>query len=70
MDDDIAVEGSFYSIPTPKRSNWVCYISGSPKGPVSGTVTFRPCEGNVPNWFNRIMMRLFFGFIWVRDNNE
>lgn len=68
VDADKVVYGSFEyaTIKQPERSDWVCYLQGHPNGPVQGTITWRPLKHNTPNWFHRLMMRLFFGFIWVK----
>jgi hypothetical protein len=41
-------------------SKWQCRISGN-------ALVFTPKEGDQPNWFNRKMQELCFGFKWVKN---
>ena len=48
----------------PKPSNWTCYMFGNRPG---GTgISYTPSEGQVPNWFVRLMMRICFDCLWVK----
>lgn len=40
----------------PEYSEWVCEVG---KG-----VYYRPYKGKEPNWWNRLMHRVWLGFIW------
>lgn len=54
-----------YSFTIPKYSKWVCYLfGGKPDFP---SITWRPLEGKEPNWFVRLMMKIFFDCTWIKD---
>jgi hypothetical protein len=46
-------------------SDWQCYLFGSTPD-VSGIV-YRPRVGGVPNLFVRLVMRVCFDCLWVKD---
>lgn len=53
----------FFTIETPKYSEWRCYLFGSRDG--YGMI-YTPREGDEPNWFWREMQFLAFGHRWVK----
>jgi hypothetical protein len=55
----------FATIDKPKMSEWQCYLFGGRPGVVS--ITWRPHEGEEPNWFWRKMQYLILGNLWVKD---
>jgi len=50
---------------TPEQSEWKCYMFGSRSG--GAEVVYRPVKGKEPNWFVRLMMRICFDCLWVKD---
>jgi len=54
-----------YSIKQPKQSNWTCYLFGNRPGGMG--MCYTPVEGQVPNRFVRIMMRICLGCTWVKN---
>jgi len=50
---------------TPEQSEWQCYLFGNRPG-CSGIV-YRPTKGREPNLFVRLMMRICFDCLWVKD---
>lgn len=48
----------------PKPSKWKCYLFG---GTQFSGMTWRPAEGEHPNWFWRLMQFLVFGNRWSKD---
>jgi hypothetical protein len=50
---------------TPEKSDWKCYMFGSRSG--GAEVVYRPVKGKEPNWFVRLMMRVCFDCLWVKD---
>jgi len=47
----------------PKLSKWKCELFGmGERG-----LTFRPVEGQEPNWFWRKMQYLILGNVWIKD---
>ena len=48
----------------PVYSGWTCELFG-----MGNTITVRPEEGKVPNWFWRKMQYLCFGNKWVKGKN-
>jgi hypothetical protein len=53
-----------YTINTPEKSEWTCYLFGSKLG--HGFV-YNPRKGQVPNWFVRWMMKVCFDCTWVKE---
>jgi hypothetical protein len=53
-----------WRIQTPKTSDWVCYLFGSPGG---WGMYYRPLKGGEPNWFWRKMQFLVLGHRWVKE---
>lgn len=51
-------------IKQPVYSGWTCELFG-----MGNTITVRPEEGKVPNWFWRKMQYLCFGNKWVKGKN-
>ncbi len=47
-----------------KPSEWECHLFGA-----NGLI-FNPKEGDVPNWFWRIMQRLVLGNKWLRVKRD
>ena len=50
---------------TPEQSEWQCYLWGNRPGGVG--IIYRPVKGKEPNWFVRLMMRICFDCLWVKD---
>ena len=50
---------------TPERSEWQCYLWGNRPG--GAGISYRPVKGKEPNWFVRLMMRICFDCLWVKD---
>lgn len=46
----------------PKPSGWKCELFGLGNG-----LVYKPAEGNVPNWFWRLMQRLILGNKWIKE---
>jgi len=61
----LSVEGKYKFQPTPKQSEWQCFLFGN--RPDSLGIVYRPVKGKVPNLFLRLMMRIFFDCLWVKD---
>jgi hypothetical protein len=51
------------AISTVKISNWCCYLFGAT---IDNGIQWRPKKNEVPNWFCRLMQRIFFGNKWVK----
>ena len=49
----------------PEQSEWQCYMFGNRPDGVG--IVYRPSKGKEPNWFVRLMMRICFNCLWVRD---
>ena len=58
-------EGKYGILKSPNQSDWQCHLFGAKS--TSYGITYRPVEGNVPNWFVRWMMKICLGCTWVRD---
>ena len=50
---------------SPEQSEWQCYLWGNRPGGVG--IIYRPVKGKEPNWFVRLMMRICFDCLWVKD---
>lgn len=57
------INSPYLTIRNPEFSGWVCYLFGGSKE-FSG-LTWHPVKGQVPNFFHRWMMKIFFGCTWV-----
>lgn len=54
-------------IKPPCRSKRQCYMFGcDPKEPYG--MVYNPLEGKEPNWFVRLMMKIFFACTWVKED--
>jgi hypothetical protein len=49
----------------PELSEWQCYMFGGRPG--ASSLVYRPRIGGVPNLFVRLMMRICFDCLWVKD---
>jgi hypothetical protein len=49
----------------PEQSEWQCYMFGNRPG--AWGIVYRPLKGRVPNLFVRLMMRICFDCLWVKD---
>jgi hypothetical protein len=54
----------YYTIRMIKYSEWQCHLFASGRNGIS----WRPLEGQEPNWFWRWMQWICFGNRWVRDD--
>jgi len=61
----LSVEGKYAFQLTPEQSEWQCYLFGN--RPDSMGIVYRPRKGKEPSWFVRLMMRIFFDCLWVKD---
>jgi len=61
----LSVEGKYAFQLTPELSDWQCFLFGN--RPDSLGIVYRPRKGKVPNLFVRLMMRIFFDCLWVKD---
>jgi len=61
----LSVEGNYKFQITPELSDWQCFLFGN--RPDSLGIVYRPRKGKVPNFFVRLMMRIFFDCLWVKD---
>jgi len=61
----LSVEGNYKFEPTPEQSEWQCYLFGNRPGGMG--IVYRPRKGKEPSWFVRLMMRIFFDCLWVKD---
>ena len=52
-----------------EHSEWACYMFGTRPGDRNGFV-YLPTKENVPNWFVRLMMKIFLGCTWVKERRE
>jgi hypothetical protein len=59
------VEGKYTFQLTPEQSEWQCYLFGN--RPSGMGIVYRPKKGKEPSWFVRLMMRIFFDCLWVKD---
>jgi len=50
---------------SPERSEWKCYMFGN--RPDGMGMVYCPIKGKEPNWFVRLMMRVCFDCLWVKD---
>jgi len=50
---------------TPEQSEWQCFLFGN--RPDGMGIVYRPRKGKEPSWFVRLMMRIFFDCLWVKD---
>ena len=57
--------GEFKLHVSPKRYEWQCYMFGNRPGSMG--IVYRPIKGKEPNWFVRLMMRVCFDCLWVKD---
>jgi hypothetical protein len=55
---------STFTINTPEKSEWTCYLFGSKPGGCG--LIYWPRKGQVPNWFVRWMMKVCFDCTWVK----
>ena len=58
--------GGFKLHVSPERSEWQCYMFGN-RPPGGMGIVWRPNKGKEPNWFVRLMMRVCFDCLWVKD---
>lgn len=54
-----------YTFHLPEQSEWQCYLFGNRPG-LTGII-YRPNKGKEPSWFVRLMMRIFFDCLWVKE---
>ena len=54
-----------YKLHVPEHSEWQCYMFGNRPGGMG--MVYRPNKGKEPNWFVRLMMRVCFDCLWVKD---
>jgi hypothetical protein len=50
---------------SPEQSEWQCYMFGNRPG--GWGIVYRPIKGRVPNLFVRLMMRICFDCLWVKN---
>jgi len=60
------IVSSDYVLTTPKYSKWQCFLFGTESG---NGLTWRPLEGQEPNFFWRWIQYLAFGNRWVKDGD-
>jgi len=58
-------ETEFTFIKPPELSEWQCYMFGN--RPNGTGIVYRPNKWREPNWFVRLMMRICFDCLWVKD---
>jgi hypothetical protein len=56
---------SQYKLHVPEHSEWQCYMFGNKPGGMG--MVYRPRKGKEPKWFVRLMMRVCFDCLWVKD---
>jgi len=61
----LSVEGNYKFKPTPELSDWQCFLFGN--RPDGLGIVYRPVKGKEPSWFVRLMMRICFDCLWVKD---
>jgi hypothetical protein len=49
----------------PKHSGWKCHVLGR-----AARIVWEPNEGEVPNRWVRFWMRVFFGSVWERIDEQ